>query len=117
MQLTIDLNPVSCGTEVHIIQEGLPDAIPPEACYLAGKSLLCFLQNWSNQRFPISYVSKETEMASQGYKYFRGDLKHVNRILSCEVPIMQDRQQDSCHKGRRSGLLWQMQSAFAAAFL
>ncbi|MEQ1729944.1 MAG: SRPBCC family protein, partial [Vicinamibacterales bacterium] len=33
MQVTITLKKVSVGTEVSIVQEGVPDVIPPEACY------------------------------------------------------------------------------------
>src|ERR671921_758840 len=32
MQTTITLKMVPCGTELDIVQEGLPDVIPPEAC-------------------------------------------------------------------------------------
>jgi uncharacterized protein YndB with AHSA1/START domain len=31
MQTTISLKKVSCGTELNVVQEGLPDAIPPDA--------------------------------------------------------------------------------------
>ena len=34
IEVTVALKPVSCGTELNIVQEGLPDAIPVEACYL-----------------------------------------------------------------------------------
>jgi len=34
MQTTITLKQVSCGTALNILQEGLPDVIPPEACCL-----------------------------------------------------------------------------------
>jgi uncharacterized protein YndB with AHSA1/START domain len=34
MQVTITLREVSCGTELRIVQEGLPAVIPVEACYL-----------------------------------------------------------------------------------
>lgn len=34
MKTTVTLKPVSCGTEITIEQEGIPDAIPTEACYL-----------------------------------------------------------------------------------
>ena len=34
MITTVTLRPVSVGTEVNIVQEGLPAAIPIEACYL-----------------------------------------------------------------------------------
>jgi uncharacterized protein YndB with AHSA1/START domain len=33
MQVTITLTQVSCGTEVNILQEGVPDLIPAEACW------------------------------------------------------------------------------------
>lgn len=34
MQVNITFQKVSCGTEVNITQEGVPDLIPAEACYL-----------------------------------------------------------------------------------
>jgi uncharacterized protein YndB with AHSA1/START domain len=40
IQVTAALKPVSCGTELNIIQEGLPDAIPVEACYLGWQDSL-----------------------------------------------------------------------------
>lgn len=43
MQTTISLKTVSCGTEVHITQEGIPEAIPPESCYLGWQESLVLL--------------------------------------------------------------------------
>jgi len=43
MQTTIALASVSCGTELTIVQEGLPDVIPPEACYLGWQESLALL--------------------------------------------------------------------------
>ena len=40
IQVTVTLRKVSCGTELHIVQEGLPDVIPPEACYLGWQESL-----------------------------------------------------------------------------
>lgn len=40
----IQLNPVSCGTEISIIQEGIPDAIPTEMCYLGWQESLAKLK-------------------------------------------------------------------------
>lgn len=34
LQATITLKKVSCGTGLNIVQEGVPDVIPAEACYL-----------------------------------------------------------------------------------
>ena len=34
MQVIVTLKKVSCGTELTIVQEGVPDVIPAEACYL-----------------------------------------------------------------------------------
>jgi uncharacterized protein YndB with AHSA1/START domain len=38
--VTVTLKKVSVGTEVDIVQEGLPDIIPPEACYLGWQESL-----------------------------------------------------------------------------
>ena len=38
--VTVTLTKVSVGTEVHIVQEGLPDVIPVEACYLGWQDSL-----------------------------------------------------------------------------
>ena len=43
MQTTITLKTVSCGTEVSIVQEGIPAAIPAEACYLGWQESLILL--------------------------------------------------------------------------
>jgi uncharacterized protein YndB with AHSA1/START domain len=43
MQVTITLTPVSVGTDVQIVQEGVPEAIPAEACYLGWQESLILL--------------------------------------------------------------------------
>lgn len=43
MQVTISLKPVSCGTELNIVQEGIPDLIPVEMCYLGWQESLTLL--------------------------------------------------------------------------
>jgi uncharacterized protein YndB with AHSA1/START domain len=40
IMVTVTLKKVSVGTEVHIVQEGLPDVIPVEACYLGWQDSL-----------------------------------------------------------------------------
>ena len=40
MQVTVTLKPVSVGTELNIVQEGVPDVIPLEACYLGWQESL-----------------------------------------------------------------------------
>jgi uncharacterized protein YndB with AHSA1/START domain len=43
MQTTVTLKPVSCGTEFSVVQEGVPEAIPPEMCYLGWQESLAQL--------------------------------------------------------------------------
>ncbi|MCB1785612.1 MAG: SRPBCC family protein [Gammaproteobacteria bacterium] len=43
MQTTISIKQVACGTELDIIQEGIPEAIPAEACYLGWQESLNLL--------------------------------------------------------------------------
>lgn len=45
MTLTVSLRAVSCGTEVDIVQEGIPAVIPPEMCYLGWQECLVALAN------------------------------------------------------------------------
>ena len=40
IQVTVALKKVSVGTELDIVQAGLPDVIPPEACYLGWQESL-----------------------------------------------------------------------------
>ena len=40
MKVTVTLKKVSVGTELSIVQEGIPDAIPVEACYLGWQESL-----------------------------------------------------------------------------
>lgn len=43
MQTTISLRQVSCGTELNIVQEGIPSVIPEEGCYLGWQESLALL--------------------------------------------------------------------------
>ena len=43
LQVTINLNAVSCGTELNIVQAGIPEAIPVEVCYLGWQESLAQL--------------------------------------------------------------------------
>jgi uncharacterized protein YndB with AHSA1/START domain len=43
MRTTVSFKKVSCGTELNVIQEGIPDAIAPEACYLGWQESLTLL--------------------------------------------------------------------------
>jgi uncharacterized protein YndB with AHSA1/START domain len=43
MTVTVSLKAVSCGTELNIVQEGIPEAIPAEACYLGWQESLALL--------------------------------------------------------------------------
>jgi len=52
MQTTITLKKVSCGTEVTIVQEGIPAAIPAEACYLGWQESLVLLAKLVEPEIP-----------------------------------------------------------------
>ena len=52
MQATISLKKVSCGTELTIVQEGLPDVIPAEACYLGWQESLTLLAQLVEPEIP-----------------------------------------------------------------
>ena len=52
MQTTIALKPVSCGTELNITQEGIPAAIPAEACYLGWQESLVLLAKLVEAEIP-----------------------------------------------------------------
>ena len=43
MQVTVTLKKVSVGTEMNVVQEGVPDVIPAEACYLGWQESLALL--------------------------------------------------------------------------
>ena len=52
MRVTINLKKVSCGTELSIVQEGVPAAIPPEACYLGWQESLILLAKLVEAEIP-----------------------------------------------------------------
>lgn len=43
IQVTVKLKSVSCGTELHIVQAGIPEVIPVEMCYLGWQESLAQL--------------------------------------------------------------------------
>ena len=52
MMTTIDLRQVSCGTELSVVQSGLPDVIPVESCYLGWQESLAQLANLVEAEIP-----------------------------------------------------------------
>jgi len=52
MQLTLTLKKVSVGTELNIVQEGIPEAIPAEACYLGWQESLTLLAQLVEPKIP-----------------------------------------------------------------
>lgn len=43
MRTTVEFKAVSCGTELSVVQEGIPEAIPVEMCYLGWQESLVLL--------------------------------------------------------------------------
>lgn len=52
IQMTIALKKVSVGTELNIVQEGVPDVIPAEACYLGWQESLMLLAKLVEAEIP-----------------------------------------------------------------
>jgi uncharacterized protein YndB with AHSA1/START domain len=52
MQVTITLKQVSCGTELNITQEGVPEIMPAEACYLGWQESLALLAKLVEAEIP-----------------------------------------------------------------
>ena len=52
MTTTITLKKVSTGTDLSIVQEGVPEAIPPEACYLGWQESLMLLAKLVEAEIP-----------------------------------------------------------------
>ena len=52
MQVTVTLKKVSVGTELNVVQEGVPDVIPAEACYLGWQDSLTLLAKLVEAEIP-----------------------------------------------------------------
>ena len=52
MQVTVRLKAVSVGTELHVTQEGVPEVIPAEACYLGWQESLTLLAQLVEPEIP-----------------------------------------------------------------
>ncbi|HET7222308.1 MAG TPA: SRPBCC family protein [Rhodanobacteraceae bacterium] len=52
MQTAVSLSAVSCGTELKVVQEGIPDAIPVEACHLGWQESLVLLAKLVEAEIP-----------------------------------------------------------------
>ena len=52
MEVTVTLNKVLCGTEMNIVQEGIPEAIPVAMCYLGWQESLAQLANLVEPKIP-----------------------------------------------------------------
>ena len=52
METSISIKPVSCGVELNIVQQGIPEAIPTEACYLGWQESLTLLAQLVEAEIP-----------------------------------------------------------------
>ncbi len=52
MQTTVTLKPDSCGTELHVVQEGVPEVIPVGMCYLGWQESFLQLANLVKPEIP-----------------------------------------------------------------
>lgn len=52
MQVTLEFKVVACGTELSVVQEGIPDVIPTEFCYLGWQESLTLLANLVEPHIP-----------------------------------------------------------------
>ena len=52
MQTTVSLREVFCGVELTVVQEGIPELIPPEACYLGWQESLVLLAQLVEPEIP-----------------------------------------------------------------
>jgi uncharacterized protein YndB with AHSA1/START domain len=52
LQVTVTLKPVSCGTDLSVLQEGIPEAIPLEMCYLGWQESLAQLATLVEPEIP-----------------------------------------------------------------
>jgi uncharacterized protein YndB with AHSA1/START domain len=52
MQVTVSLKTVSCGTELNVVQEGIPEVIPLEMCYLGWQESLAQLATLVEPNIP-----------------------------------------------------------------
>ena len=52
MTTTVSLKAVSCGTELNVVQEGVPEVIPAEACYLGWQESLTLLSKLVEAEIP-----------------------------------------------------------------
>ena len=52
LQVTVSLKAVSCGTEMTIVQEGIPEVIPVEMCYLGWQESIAQLANLVEPEIP-----------------------------------------------------------------
>jgi uncharacterized protein YndB with AHSA1/START domain len=52
MTVTVSLKKVSCGTELNVVQEGIPSVIPTEACYLGWQESLTLLAQLVEAEIP-----------------------------------------------------------------
>lgn len=52
MITTVTMRAVSCGSELHVLQEGIPEMIPPEQCYLGWQESLVLLAKLVEAEIP-----------------------------------------------------------------
>ena len=80
MVTTIALRAVSCGTELSIVQEGIPGAIPIESCYLGWQESLLLLAQLVEAEIPGQGV-RDADYLLESRRWRHGALR-----LRCLIP-------------------------------
>ena len=52
LRVTVTLKAVSCGTDINVVQDGIPEAIPVEMCYLGWQESLAQLARLVEPEIP-----------------------------------------------------------------
>ena len=96
MQTTVTLKKVSCGTELNVVQEGVPEVIPAEACYVGWEESLILLTKLVEPEFQISGARLAVQSQPIGTRGKRAFTKPRAR-----APIGLKRSLKSQHRQRR----------------
>ena len=87
MQVTVTLKPVIVGTEVNIVQEGIPDVIPVEMCYLGWQGR-CEISPASSS--PKS-INRRRERIAQNRSRRPRSVARLTNTVRCKIMVSRPR--------------------------
>ncbi len=114
MHVTVVLSKVLCGTEINIVQEGLPAVIPVEMCYLGWHESLAQLATLVESGIPGWRTRLNSQMYSSTFSFakrlFDDEFHRLDAAFVSAAKAIPGYLRDEAWENQTTALAWQVRT-------